>query len=41
VLAEAGLTVTVATGGGGTGLTVMRGVVALTDSLVALIVAVP
>ena len=36
-----GLTVTEFTGGGGAGLTVMTGVVALTDSLVAVIVAVP
>jgi hypothetical protein len=42
MLAEAGLTVTVATGGGGTGLTVITGVVALgAVSLAAVIVAVP
>jgi hypothetical protein len=41
MLAEAGLTVTVATAAGGSGLTVITGVVALTDSLIAVIVAVP
>jgi hypothetical protein len=40
-VAEVGLTVTVLTGGGGAGLTVIVGVVALTDSLVAVIVAMP
>jgi hypothetical protein len=41
MLADGGFTVTVLTGGGGTGLTVITGVATLCASLVAVIVAVP